>query len=117
MKVTERLEKYFRENEEWHDYNWTTPRNENPYPNRIYYTFIPHFNGQYKMTATYIDNRGREVTEVVDRDTMEFATMHAWFDCTDLDGCIDLLESWVRDYYEDRYECGVKISIEKRRKK
>ncbi len=121
MTVLEKLENLFKKNDEWHNYNWTTPGNKNPYPRRIQEVFIPYFNGKYKMTATWFDDRGREHSEVVGKDTLWDSTDHAWFDCSDIDGCIDLLETWVRDYYEEyrsgeAYVYQVKIETTLRRK-
>ena len=121
MKVIEKLEKLFKQNEEWHDYNWTTPGNENPYPRKIQSIFIPHFNGKYRMTVTHFDKWGRSTSEVVDADTLWDATYHAWFDCDSIEGCIRLLEVWVRDFYEDYYRCRgevdrIEVKSELRRK-
>jgi hypothetical protein len=122
MTVIEKLENLFKKNDEWNDCNWTTPGGDNPYPPRIKEVFIPYFNGRYKMTATWHDERGREHSEVVSKDTLWDSTDHAWFDCSDIDGCIDLLEIWVRDYYEDyrsgeECHCVVKVETTPRRKR
>lgn len=121
MTVIEKLENLFKKNDEWGDENWTTPGNENPYPPRIQNTFIPYYNGKYKMFVIYFDKKGEKVVETVNTQTLWDATCNAWFDCTDIDGCIDLLETWVSDYYEEyfsgeAYTGKIEVKSELRRK-
>jgi len=102
MTLTERLEKYFRENEAWHDDydNWTVPGDRNPWPEKIYSAFLQYFHKNYVAKVSYKLQDGSDITCEADKDELYDATMHAWFDCYDIDSCIDTLETWLVDYYE-----------------
>ena len=100
MTLAERLEKYFKENEEWNRENWTEPGDKNPWPYKIYDAFLRYFYKNYKATVSYKTWSGKAVTIEVDKDALYDSTTHAWFDCSDIDGCIDTLETWLVDYYE-----------------
>ena len=101
MTLTERLEKYFKENEAWHDDNWSTPGDKNPWPYKIENAFLQYFYKNYVAKVSYkLWNEG-DITDEVDKETLYNSTNHAWFDVADLDGCIDTLECWLVDYYEE----------------
>ena len=100
MTLTERLEKYFRENEEWSKDNWGTPGDMNPWPCKIEDAFLRYFRKNYIAKVTYKLWKEGEITDEVDKDTLYDSTNHAWFDCCDIDGCLDTLKSWLVDYYE-----------------
>ena len=100
-KRLEKLESLFKKNEEWVNENPFTPGDKNPYPDKIQDTFIKWYLKNYVMEVSYVTPEDGPVTVTVDReDDIRNATSHAYFDCADVESCIDLLESWVKDYYE-----------------
>lgn len=62
-KILEKLNTLFEKNKEWHNDNWTTPGDKNPYPVKIQTAFIKHYCRYYKAEVSYEterDGKGRE---------------------------------------------------------
>jgi len=95
------LAKAFEGNKEWHRKNPTKSGSENPYPGEICHLFMAYCLKNYKVVVSYKHPSGRDVRFAADKDSLWDAIYHAYFDCTDLKGCFNTLEHWVRDYYEE----------------
>ena len=102
MEPTKTLEKLFQKCAEWRYDNPTSPMCDNPYADRIWEKFLSYFSKHYKMYVSYrVPWSETRVEYDLDRDDLENATMHALFDCTSMDECVNLLTHWVVSYFED----------------
>ena len=122
MTQLEKLEALFTKNDEWNNDNPCEEGNKNPYPNRIQNTFIKWYAKNYTTEVSYETTEKGKISFNIDEDTIWDATTHAWFDCLDIDGCLDTVEYWIANLYEGYlYDDGLTLvgdisvkSVEKR---
>lgn len=100
-KKLEKLKELFEKNETWWNMHPDEDGDKNPYPDKIQSTFFKWFIKNYVIEVSYATEEDGPVTVTVDReDDLWDATTHAYFDCGDVDACMELLEDWVKEYYE-----------------
>lgn len=110
----DKLQELFIKNRKWKDTHPFSPGSENPYPGRIYGTFVPYFLKHNNLFVSYqLPWKPNGVSFILPHIEIYNSLYHSVFDCDNYESCVYLLKSWVKNYYEEKIYEGFDEDFEK----